>query len=142
MQHVLDNMHQMAMCEVTIGHGFCAEKEDPSAFSQTSSSSGVVASVRCAASSKLRLSDVLLNKLGQSSHTSSSTIPPLSLVTHYHVPGSIYESLIPQAPEWSLLPGLENYRGRRYHKSMALAARMLPCWHHEGFFIAKLKKLH
>lgn len=140
----------MAMCEVTIGQGFRAKgKEEPA-----SSSSGQVASVhRATSSNKLRLSDVLLNRLGHTSHISSShTTSPSSIgIQESHIPaGSFTESLehdgqigmIPQAPEWSLLPGLEKYQGRMYHKNMTMAARLLPCWHHEGFFIAKLKKLH
>ena len=55
-------------------------------------------------------------------------------------PAGLAMEILPPAPEWSLLPGLEAYQGRRYHKSMTMAVRLLPCWHHEGFFIAKLKK--
>jgi len=44
----------------------------------------------------------------------------------------------PPAPAWSVMPGLRQYRERVYCRDMEKAVRLLPCWHHEGFFIARL----
>ena len=45
------------------------------------------------------------------------------------------------APVWSVMPGIDSYKGRVFHKDVAShCVRLLPCGHHEGFFMAKFKK--
>ena len=133
-QHLLDNMHQMKLCEVTVAPGFLAAA---SAAAASGEGASPASGVRRAASARLQDlltrqqkgaisfgGDTAINKAG------AGLLPP---------PSFLVEPL-PAAPDWSVLPGLGQYKGRQYSKGMAFAVRLLPCWHHEGFFIAKLRK--
>ena len=131
----------MAVCELSFGPGFKGSREGSSDTTTTRTGLGPAATaVRRTAPTRL-MSDVLLNLSRQivTPQCDVRMAPTAADEEGWGGPGLTIEAL-PPAPEWSLLPGLEQYQGRRYHKSIKMATRLLPCWHHEGFFIAKLKK--
>ncbi|GAX75743.1 hypothetical protein CEUSTIGMA_g3186.t1 [Chlamydomonas eustigma] len=159
-QWLLDNMHQMALCEVTVSSRFveAAEAAQQQLEALANRDGNCNTQPTYAARQVVKTSNKLSEIITQAR-------PPLQRTQHLQTLSSsrvsndkdesieptptasggekLLESVIeqlPPAPDWSVMPGLSNYQGRMYSKDMARAVRLMPCWHHEGFFIAKLFK--
>jgi 16S rRNA C967 or C1407 C5-methylase (RsmB/RsmF family) len=139
-QWLMDRMHNVEVAELGLPASLrgtstawrgSTPSDVPGPPSEALSGTGAAFGIREASSSTARLLDVLLKGGGGGSEGGSG--------------GAVAGSeggprILPAPPAWSVLPGLRQYKGRRYSRSMERAVRLLPCLHHEGFFICRLKK--
>lgn len=132
-QWLLDNNHQMSLVDVTLSPQHAADA-DAAHRHVASHQASDAASSGAAFGARSTLQSLLL---------ADALVRPNASVQRDQPAQGTEESVLqalPAAPAWSVMPGLSEYDGRTFDRSMQLTLRLLPSQLFEGFFVAKLRK--
>lgn len=132
-QWLLDNQHQMSLVEVTLSPQHAADADAAHNGAESGQAGNTAAGGAAFGARSMLHSSLLADAL---------TRPHASAVGSQLPQGATEPVLqvLPAAPAWSVTPGLSQYEGKSFDRSMQLTLRLLPSRLFEGFFIAKLRK--